>query len=91
MKTFAQFVTEALVSEEDSELDMKRKEEMKARQKANAERQKEFKNKSNELNQDAREKEMDRKYVTPDDIENAMDDAQRQDKSWLEILKRMKG
>ena len=85
------FAKEELVSEEDSELDMKRKEEMKARQKANAERQKEFKNKSNELNQDAREKEMDRKYVTPDDIENAMDDAQRQDKSWLEILKRMKG
>ena len=84
MKSFNQFCTEALVSEEDSELDMKRKEEMKARQKANAERQKEFKNKSNELNQDAR-------YVTPDDIENAMDDAQRQDKSWLEILKRMKG
>ena len=91
MKSFNQFCTEALVSEEDSELDMKRKEEMKARQKANAERQKEFKNKSNELNQDAREKEMERKYVTPDDIENAMDDAQRQDKSWLEILKRMKG
>ena len=85
MKTFRQF------REEDSELDMKRKEEMKARQKANAERQKEFKNKSNELNADAREKEMERKYVTPDDIEDAMDTAQRQDKSWLEILKRMKG
>ena len=84
MKTFRQF------REEDSELDIKRKEEMKQREKMNAERQKQFKNKSAELNQDAREKEMERKYVTPDDIENAMDDGAKQDKSWIDILKRMK-
>ena len=68
--------------------------EAKAEQlkKEREERMKQMQDKAAQEKKDKTDKDMERKYITVDDINDAQDEAENDDKkSWLDILKKRKG